>query len=62
MSTWVTVHYYHYYQDGFFWLEAAIDGTAFMRLAFDTAEERQEAQDDLLRMMKSLGAKDLVRQ
>lgn len=48
-------------RDGEFWLDIKVHGGPGSGSIgpFDTAEERQRAYDDLLSMMRSLGAKDL---
>lgn len=45
--------------EGQFWLDIKLNGTMWQQLQFETATERQRAHDDLMQMMRSLGAKDL---
>jgi hypothetical protein len=54
------VEYLHQEVNGEFWLEIRANGEKWAQLGpFDTKEERQRAQDDMLSMMRQLGAKDL---
>ena len=52
------IEYLHDERDGSFWLDITVDGAPYQSLAFETPEERQRAQDDLLGMMRSQGARD----
>jgi hypothetical protein len=47
-------------EDGF-WLDIDVDRQPYTQQHFDTASERQRAYDDLLGMMRSMGAADLPR-
>lgn len=54
------VEYLHRETDGEFWLDIRCNRESWAQLGpFDTAAERQRAQDDMLGMMRQLGAKDL---
>lgn len=45
-------------EDGF-WLDCEVDRQPHQSMHFDTAGERERAYDDLLGMMRQLGAQDM---
>jgi hypothetical protein len=54
------IEYVHRKDDAGYWLGLRIDRIEERQIGpFDTAAERQRAHDDLLGMMRHLGAKDL---
>lgn len=55
------VEYYHCTaKNGDLWLEIAVNGHRGQMIGpFDTATERQRVHDDMLEMMRSVGAKDM---
>ena len=54
------IEYVHRKDDAGYWLGLRIDRIEERQIGpFSTAEERQRAHDDLLAMMRQLGAKDL---
>lgn len=56
------IEYVHREVDGKFWIMIRADRIECNSIGpFDTAAERQRAHDDLIKMMCSLGAKDLPR-
>lgn len=52
----VVIEYRHRDEGDKFWLDVLCAGQVWDCLAFDSAEQRRVAQDDLLAMMRSLGA------
>lgn len=53
------IEYVHREADGRFFLSIVVDRHLIRSIGFETTEERQRAHDDLLGMMRSVGAKDL---
>lgn len=54
------IEYIHREVDGKFWIMLRVDRIECNSIGpFDTAAERQRAHDDMLNMMRSMGAKDL---
>lgn len=54
------IEYVHREADGEFWLDIRANREPWAQLGpFDTAGERQRAHDDMLNMMRSVGAKDM---
>lgn len=54
------VEYMHRNEDGRYWLDIVADRTTTQTLGpFTTESDRQRAHDDLMAMMRSVGAKDL---
>lgn len=53
------IEYLHDTRDGKFWLDIRVDRQPYHSIPFDTEGERQRAHDDLLTMMRSVGAKDM---
>ncbi len=56
------IEYFHRDQDGEFWLDIFANTEKWSSIAFDTAGERQRAHNDMLSMMRSVGATDLPKQ
>lgn len=52
------IEYVHDQRGNTFSLKVICGGQVWDELFFDSAEERQRAHDDLLRMMRSVGAKE----
>ncbi len=56
----VMVEYVHRDQDGKFYIDVRANGEPLWPLGpFDTARERKAVLEDLLKMTRSLGAKDM---
>lgn len=54
------IEYLHSEKDGEFWLYIRANREMWAQLGpFETASERQRAHDDMLKMMRSIGAKDI---
>ncbi len=55
------VEYFHFKKkNGELWIKIKADGHLWAKLGpFDTETERQRAHDDMLNMMRSVGAQDL---
>jgi hypothetical protein len=54
------IEYVHRTEDGSFWLDIRANREPWGQIGpFDTEAERQAAHDDMLRMMRAVGAKDL---
>lgn len=53
------VEYLHREADGKFWLDIHVNRQPYESISFNTTSERQRAQDDMLAMMRSIGAADL---
>lgn len=58
-SVEAVVEYLHYQDRDEFILAVKANGEIWYEARFDTVAERQRCHDDLLSMMRSMGAKDL---
>lgn len=58
-TTEAVVEYVHRQEADEFVLDIKANGELWHQMRFMTATERQRAQDDMLGMMRALGAKDL---